>query len=105
MDALHSAAPLARSLLRLALGGASGSVRVRAGQRSARVRLHRGTVADVVGVESHLLGDSLLRAGLLDDDAHQRALKHSPPRGPVGEWLVEVGAASREDVRRALALQ
>lgn len=51
------------------------------------------------------LGDVLTRQGLLDGGAHERALGVAAPVGPVGRWLVDVGAATPEAVEAALEEQ
>lgn len=76
---------------------------------------HRAEVAVVAGalraiaipsVGSHSLGDVLARQGHLDAAAHRAALSHAKPAGePVGEWLVNHGAARVEDVEQALVTQ
>ena len=51
------------------------------------------------------LGDLLARSGALDREAHARALERSSPCGPVGDWLVAHGAATRPAVEWALREQ
>ena len=105
MDALRSALPLARLLLALAEHRRSASVLVRSSSRLAEIEVSHGRIVRVAGVESEPLGDTLLRGGALDQARHGAALAEEPPEGPVGEWLVLVGAAPREAVERALAQQ
>ena len=105
MDALRAAVPLARALLSLADAERSGVLSVQAGSRRAEVEFVRGALVALRGVDGELLGDTLLREGALDAQRHGAALSRAEPEGPVGHWLVAVGAASREAVDRALASQ
>ena len=105
MDALRAAAPLARALLSLADAKRCGVLRVRVGYRHAELVLVDGAVTSIAGVDGELLGDALLREGELDASRHGVALAEAEPDGPVGHWLVAVGAASREAVDRALVAQ
>ncbi len=105
MDALRAAVPLARALLSLAYAKRSGALHVQVGYRRAVVELFEGAVMALQGVDGELLGDALLREGELDACRHGAALSEAEPDGPVGHWLVAVGAASREAVDRALVAQ
>lgn len=105
MDALLAAVPLARALLSLAEAKRTGVLCVQSGYRSAEVALRDGAVVSLTGVDGELLGDALLRDGELDALLHGAALAEGEPCGPVGHWLVSVGAASREAVDRALTRQ
>lgn len=106
MDALRSAVPLARVLFKLAERRKSVTVRVRASGKLAELSLVAGYAVALHGVDGELLGDALLRKGALDTSRHYAALSARPARtGPVGRWLVDVGAASREAVRTALGEQ
>jgi len=105
MDALRTAVPLSRLFLALADSERKSEVRVRARSRSAQVRLERGAVVAIEGVDGELLGDSLLRLGRLDTLKHREALLEGPPMGRVGGWLVQVGAASADSVDAALHAQ
>jgi len=105
MDALRAAVPLARALLSLAYAKRSGVLYVQAGYRRAAVEISDGAVASLQGVDGELLGDALMREGELDAGRHGAALSEAEPEGPVGHWLVAVGAASREAVDRALVAQ
>jgi hypothetical protein len=55
--------------------------------------------------DDETLGDVLARRGALDREAHAAALRIAPPIGPVGQWLVAVGAAERDAVEGALGEQ
>jgi hypothetical protein len=81
------------------------TVLVRSSSRLAEVEIAKGRIVRVSGVESEPLGDTLLRKGTLDCVRHGEALAEEPPEGPVGEWLVHVGAAAREAVDGALREQ
>jgi len=105
MDRLRAAASLARALLSLADAKRTGILRVHAGQRCAELQLLHGVIVSIQGVDGELLGDALLRDGELDAQVHGAALSAKEPSGPVGHWLVAVGAASREAVDRALLTQ
>ncbi len=105
MDALRAAVPLSRLFLALANSERLVEVRVRARSRCATVRIERGSILSIEGVDGEPLGDALLRQGSLDRAKHETALATRPPRGPVGPWLVAVGAASQAAVGSALAAQ
>jgi hypothetical protein len=105
MDALRAVLPLARVLLALAEHRRDAMVLVRSSSRLAELEVVRGRVVRLDGVESEPLGDTLMRGGALDQARHGEALEHTPPSGPVGEWLVHVGAAARPAVSRALCEQ
>ncbi len=105
MDSLRAAVPLARALLSLGDAERSGVLHVHAGYRRVEVEALRGKLIAVRGIDGEPLGDTLLREGSLDASRHGAALSEAEPEGPVGDWLVAVGAASREAVDRALALQ
>lgn len=105
MDALCAAIPVARALLRAADASAPRTLTVAAGSRRATLRLERGRVLEVNGVDSEPLGDTLLALGALDGIRHRAALEAAFPAERVGAWLVSVGAASEEAVRAALTLQ
>ena len=105
MDALRSALPLARLLFAVAEHRRDATVFVRSSSRLAEIEVAKGRIVGVRGVDSEPLGDTLLRGGTLDQARHGEALAEEPPEGPVGEWLVQVGAAPREAVDRALCEQ
>ena len=105
MDALRAAVPLSRLLLALAKSERLVEVRVRARSRRATVRIERGSILSIEGVDGEPLGDALLRQGSLDRVKHEAALASQPPIGPGGPWLVAVGAASQAAVGNALAAQ
>jgi hypothetical protein len=105
MDALCAAIPVARALLRAADAAAPRTLIIAAGSRRATLRLERGQIWEVRGVDSEPLGDALLSSGALDTVLHRAALERDFPAGRVGRWLVSVGAASEHAVRTALAQQ
>ncbi len=79
---------------------------VRAERREAKLAIVRGVPRAIsVPDDEETLGDVLARRGELDRRAHETALRAASPIGPVGQWLVEVGAASREAVEAALGQQ
>lgn len=104
---LTATAPLIRGMMALRRAGAEGVVLVHTARGQAALRLVRGLPThmdwDVGGSET--LGDLLLRHGDLNGEAHARALSALPPRGPVGPWLAQVGAASSGAVAYAGRLQ
>ncbi len=107
MDRLPGATSLARALLALERARATGVLEVRAARRSARLALVSGTPTAAVldPDDGETLGDVLARDGALDREAHARALAEGAPSTPVGEWLVETGAATRPAVEYALRRQ
>ncbi len=105
MDALRAAVPLSRLFLALASSERLVEVRVSARSRTANVRIERGAIVSIDGVDGEPLGDALLRLGSLDQTRHQAALAAQPPTGRIGPWLVEVGAASLHAVGSALEAQ
>jgi hypothetical protein len=78
---------------------------VRSGAHAATLWLSGGALVSIDGVDGALLGDALLKRGVLNADKHGRAFLATPPSGRVGRWLVEVGAATSEDVQQALDAQ
>jgi len=79
---------------------------VRSDRREARLAIVEGIPRAAATPESgDTLGDLLSRQGLLDGVAHAKALGVAAPVGPVGRWLVDVGAASPEAVEGALEEQ
>ena len=107
VDALPTATTVARSLLALSRAHATGTLSVTECDARARIAVVEGTPRAIATTraDGDTLGDRLVRAGVLDQEAHRQALRRAPPAGPVGDWLVETGAASREDVERALRQQ
>ncbi len=73
MDALRTAAPLARVLLALGEAGRAGEITVEQRARKARLRVVAGRLVALTGVDVEPLGDGLLALGVLDVAA-QRAL-------------------------------
>jgi hypothetical protein len=76
--------------------------------RPAIVRFDRGAVTGAeLGEQHERIGHLLLRAGKVTErhiQAARRAQERTPGR-PLGEVLVEMGAATVDDVRRALRFQ
>ena len=104
MDRVPAATSLARALLALSRARATGVLAVAADRRRARVAVMDGTprAVAVQPGDDETLGDLLSSHGALDAEAHARALARSTPCGPVGDWLVAHGAASRPAVEWAV---
>src|SRR5512133_1678625 len=102
-----AATPLAAVLLEALNARATGVLEVAHGGGPSRLWFREGRpVGAQVFVGFRPLGHLLLQAGLIDIDALSRSLQRmSETRRPQGELLVEMGAASREDVDRVLAEQ
>lgn len=107
MDSVSGAVSLARALLALRRSAQSGILCVHSELGSCRLAIEAGLVraASELPGSDDALGDALLRAGALDVCAHRRALAGVGARGPVGQWLVETGLASRAAVEVALRWQ
>lgn len=107
MDQVPAAISLARALLALSRARATGVLEVMSAHLRARVAVTCGTprAAAMPGLSDETLGDLLARHGALDVEAHARALERSTPWGPVGDWLVANGAATRPAVEWALRRQ
>lgn len=106
MDDLPGAVSLARALVALARGHSTGVLQVCSGFDVCRIAVVDGVVRAASSRRDQLaLGDVLLRAGDLNEQAHRVALADGPPRGPVGEWLVREGIATRPAVEHALRRQ
>lgn len=107
MDLLPSATSLARALLALDRARANGVLEVRGTRRAARLALVDGTPRAIAlePADGETLGDLLVREGALDREVHARALAAGWPSVPVGEWLVDTGAASRPAVEWAVRRQ
>jgi len=104
MDRLPGAVALARALLTLTRSRVTGVLEVRGEHASARLAIVEGTprAAALRPCDDETLGDVLTRRGALDQGAHARALRQGLPVGPVGDWLVATGSATRTAVDRAL---
>ncbi|MBN1653274.1 MAG: J domain-containing protein [Deltaproteobacteria bacterium] len=104
MDTPSGAISLARAFFRLAKYKKTGVLSVFGEKKSCRIAIVCGTprAATPLADEDEVLGDVLLRKGKLDRSLHQRALIRGEPTGPVGQWLIESGAAPRAAVERAL---
>jgi hypothetical protein len=107
MDRLPGASVLARALLSLARGRATGVLEVVAGVRLGRLAIRDGhTVAAAVSEpDEACLGDLLVRAGVLDPERHREALDEGEPEGPVGAWLVREGLVTKEALNDGLFAQ
>jgi hypothetical protein len=105
MDALCAAIPVARALLRVADTQGTSALQVGVGPEAALLRVERGLLWDVSGVDGAPLGDTLIACGALDVERHRVALSAGVRHQRVGAWLVQVGAASESAVRAALQLQ
>ncbi|WP_242346008.1 DUF4388 domain-containing protein [Anaeromyxobacter terrae] len=102
-----SRTPLAAVLVEARARRASGVLEVAHGGGTSRLWFHDGApVGAQVFVGFRPLGHMLLAAGVLDIDALSLSLvRMAETRRPHGEILVEMGAASREQVERALEEQ
>lgn len=106
MHDLPGAVSLARALLALHRGHGTGVLRVCSGADVCRIAVVDGVVRAAAGKRDKLaLGDVLLGSGDLDRHAHMRALSAGRATGPVGEWLVDRGLATRPAVEHALRRQ
>ena len=107
MDRLPGASALARALLSLSRGRATGVLEVVADIRLGRLAIRDGhTIAATVSEpDAECLGDLLVRRGVLDPLRHREALDVSEPVGPVGAWLVREGLISEGDLRDGLFTQ
>ncbi len=102
-----SQTPLAAVLVEARERRASGVLEIAHGGGTSRLWFHDGApVGAQVFVGFRPLGHMLLAAGVLDIDALSLSLvRMAETRRPHGEILVEMGAASREQVERALEEQ
>lgn len=102
-----SAVSFARALLTLQRAAQTGVLEVLGQGERVRVAVVDGIPRAVTPLRSAdlSLGDALLRAGDLDADRHRSAMHEQAPSGPVGDWLVACGAASRPAVALALRHQ
>ena len=98
---------LARALMALDRTRQSGVLQVIGDAGRCRVTVIKGTpraAGAVPGAEASL-GDTLLRSGDLDTEAHRRAMERGNAARPVGRWLVQIGATTRPAVEHALRAQ
>jgi hypothetical protein len=100
-----SSAALARALLALSRTQKTGVLHAQGAGRSARIAIVGGTPRAIDLEGGPCLGDILTEEGALDHDAHRRALESGGPRGPIGRFLVESGAAKASAVSYALRKQ
>ncbi len=107
MDTLSDSVSLARAFVRLSNAKKTGVLKVFGDQKSCRVSITSGTPRAVTPVPGgdEMLGDLLLRQGQLNWLKHQQALIKGEPESPVGEWLIQTGAAPRSAVEAALLRQ
>ena len=110
MDRLPAATALSRALLTLTRSAATGVLEVVAsgverGPSDARVSIVAGTPRAIALSEpdENALGDLLVASGALGSEA--ALVVDDAPAGPVGEWLVQSGRVTREELTRALRLQ
>lgn len=98
---------LARAFISLSRFEQSGVLEVWGDGTRARVTVVEGTptASTAVAGADALLGDTLLRAGQLNWEAHQTAMCRVRQETPVGDWLVEMGIATRSAVQTALRSQ
>jgi hypothetical protein len=105
MESLSQAVSLARALLSLSRSRQTGVLYVETELGTCRVAVVEGVpraASALAGVERSL-GDALFAEGALDLDAHARAVEHDATApGPIGDWLIAKGLASRGAVDVAL---
>jgi hypothetical protein len=96
--------PLASVLLEARERRASGVLEIAHGGGTSRLWFHDGApVGAQVFVGFRPLGHMLLKAGVIDiDTLSQSLVRMAETRRPHGEILVEMGAASRDQIERAL---
>ena len=99
--------PLAAVLLEARERRASGVLEIAHGGGTSRLWFHDGApVGAQVFVGFRPLGHMLLKAGVIDIDTLSRSLvRMAETRRPHGEILVEMGAASRDQIEHALEEQ
>lgn len=99
--------PLAAVLLEARVRRASGVLEIAHGGGTSRLWFHDGApVGAQVFVGFRPLGHMLLKAGVIDiDTLSQSLVRMAETRRPHGEILVEMGAASRDQIERALEEQ
>lgn len=102
-----SRSPLAAVLLEARARRASGVLEIAHGGGTSRLWFHQGApVGAQVFVGFRPLGHMLLQAGIIDIDALSRSLvRMAETRRQHGEILIEMGAATRDQVERALEEQ
>lgn len=107
MDTPSGSVSLARAFIRLSNRRETGVLTVVGDSKRCRVSIISGTPCAVTSVpgEDEMIGDLLLREGRLDWSKHRQALVRGEAQSPVGEWLIEMGAASRAAVESALLEQ
>jgi hypothetical protein len=104
---IAGAVSLARAFIALSRSEQSGVLEVWGDGTRAKVTVVDGipTAATAVAGADALLGDTLLRAGQFNWEAHQAVMCHVQPERPVGHWLVKMGIATRLAVQTALGKQ
>lgn len=90
------------------LGGHSGTLSIRTGEAEALIGFERGRLVSAWSPRSLRLGELLVRAGFLDEQALDRALhtqESERPHRPLGQILVRMGATTPEHIRQVIALE
>jgi len=87
------------------LGGHSGTLSIRAGEEEALIGFERGRLVSAWSSRSLRLGELLLSAEAIDENALQRALQTQEderPHRPIGQILVRLGATTAEIIREVI---
>lgn len=88
------------------LGGHSGTLTIRTGEEEALIGFERGRLVSAWSPRSLRLGELLVRAGYLDEQALEHGLhtqESERPHRPLGQILVRMGVTTPEHIRQVIA--
>jgi hypothetical protein len=100
--------PLADVLQFIHLGRRTGTLSLGRDGMEAEIGFHNGQIVSARSPSSRSLGEHLVAAGLLDQEALERSQRHQQsqtPRRSLGSTLVSIGAIDGEQLRREIETQ
>lgn len=90
------------------LGGRTGTLTIKSGDRRAEVGFHRGRIISAWTPDAKRLGDLLVDVGLIDEFERLEALARQDrevPKVSLGKILVTMGVVTKDELREAIADQ
>jgi len=99
---------IADTLQFIHLGGRSGTLRLVCGEEKAQIGFHHGRIVQAWSPGSKRLGELLMEAGIIDQNALETALATQQgmhPRKSLGQILVSMGALEADAIYKTLERQ